>query len=233
MDFARFDTRHYPTLPVVDGYRQWAPTYEEVVEDVMDLRLLARLGAVPWSGLRRVIDLACGTGRIGRWLRAQGVPQLDGVDLTPAMLAQARDKGIYDRLGLADMRATGLAAGSYDLAVEVLAEEHIEALAPLYAEAARLTGPHGWFVVVGYHPHFLLMGIPTHFDAADGRPLAIETHVHLFSDHVKAATASGFRLLEMEEGVIDDRWLERKPGWRQYAGHPVSYALVWRRDGGR
>ena len=40
MDFARFDTRRYPTISVRDGYGEWAPTYETVVQDEMDLRLL-------------------------------------------------------------------------------------------------------------------------------------------------------------------------------------------------
>ena len=40
-------------------------------------------------------------------------------------------------------------------------------------------------MIVGYHPFFLMIGIPTHFDRADGTPAAIESHVHLFSDHVR------------------------------------------------
>ena len=102
-------------------------------------------------------------------------------------------------------------------------------LPPLYQEAARLCARAAGFVIVGYHPHFLMLGIPTHFDRADGQPVAIESHVHLLSDHVKAAHASGWRLLEMDEGVVDEAWLAKKPKWRQYAGHPVSFAMVWQR----
>ena len=63
--------------------------------------------------------------------------------------------------------------------------------------------------------------------------MAIESHVHLLSDHVKAAHASGWALLEMDEGVVDDAWLAKKPQWQQYAGQPVSFAMVWRRAAGR
>ncbi len=227
MDFLRFDTRHYPTLGVRDGYREWAPTYERVVQDEMDLRLLERLTTVGWASCRRALDLACGTGRIGVWLRAQGVEHLDGVDLTPEMLARARERRLYDRLLEVDLRATGLPAAVYDLTTVVLADEHLPEIQPLYREAARLTAPGGRFVIVGYHPFFLMIGIPTHFDRADGTPAAIESHVHLFSDHVQAALASGFTLLEMTEGVVDDAWLAKKPKWQKYAGHPVSFAMVW------
>lgn len=229
MDFSKFDRRHYPTLGVRDGYRQWAPTYERVVEDEMDLRLLERLRMVDWGGVERAIDLACGSGRTGAWLRAQGVRHLDGIDLTPEMLDRARARRLYDQLLEGDLRATGLPPAAYDLATVVLADEHLPEILPLYLEAARLVAPGGRFVIVGYHPFFLMTGIPTHFDRADGTPAAIESHVHLFSDHVLAALASGFALLEMAEGVIDDAWLAKKPKWEKYAGHPVSFAMAWGR----
>jgi SAM-dependent methyltransferase len=229
MDFEPFDRRRYPTLPVRDGYREWAETYENVVQDEMDLRLLARIEAVDWARAGRVLDLACGTGRIGAWLRAQGVQRLDGLDFTPEMLAGAEAKGVYDRLVLADMLDTGLPAGSYDLVLEVLADEHLEALPPLYREASRLARPAGVFVIVGYHPHFLMNGIPTHFKGRGGEPVAIESYVHLLSDHAKAAHRAGWTLAEMDEGVVDDAWIAKKPKWERYRSHPVSFTMVWRK----
>ncbi len=111
----------------------------------------------------------------------------------------------------------------------MLADEHLPDLGPLYREVARVTAAGGSFVLVGYHPHFLMYGIPTHFDRADG-PVAIESYVHLLSDHVKAAHASGWTLVELEEGLVDEAWLAKKPKWARYRNHPVSFAVVWRRD---
>lgn len=226
MDFARFDRRGYPTVSALDGYGEWARTYENTVLDVMDLRLLARL-SVPWQG--PALDLACGTGRVGQWLSGRGVEPLDGLDLTPGMLEKAHARGVYRRLEVGDVRATGL-QGGYALVTCSLADEHLRDLTPLYAEAARLLTPEGRFVLVGYHPFFsMLTGMPTHYDRADGAKVAIETYVHLLSDHVKAARAAGLGLDELEESVIDEEWMEVKPKWRDRLGLPFSFAAVYSR----
>jgi SAM-dependent methyltransferase len=230
MDFARFDRRHYPTVSVEEGYGAWAANYETPVLDELDLRLLERIQTVPWGRIETAADLACGTGRIGAWLKARGVGAIDGVDMTAEMLAQANEKGVYRQVLCGDMLHTPLPSTTYDLVTEVLADEHIPAVAPLYAEAARLARPGGHFVLVGYHPYFLLNGIPTHFDRAPGEPVAIQSYVHLTSEHVQAALAAGWTLAEMREGIVDDAWLEYKPHWQPLAGQPVSFALVWRKQ---
>src|SRR5262249_55112725 len=160
---------------------------------------LELLRTVEWSALSCVLDLACGTGRIGAWLRGRCPAAVDGVDLTPEMLEVARRKGVYRSLCVADVTRTGLPDEAYDLCLQSLADELLPALRPLYREAARLTRRAGSFVLAGFHPQFLMAGIPTHFDRAPGEPVTIRSYVHLLSDHVKAAHAAGWSLLEMEE----------------------------------
>lgn len=228
MDHSLYDKRKYPIVDVREGYAEWVRTYEEVVQDAMDLRLLERMHSLDWSAPRYVLDLACGTGRVGAWIRTRSPAVIDGVDLTPAMLQVAQSKGIYRILQVADVANTGLPAATYDVCTQSLADEHLSELAPLYREAARVAKPGGRFVLVGYHPQFLMGGIPTHFDRTPGEPVTIRSYVHLLSDHVKAALASGWSLAEMDEGLIDDVWLEKKPKWIRYKGIPISFLMVWR-----
>jgi hypothetical protein len=82
-------------------------------------------------------------------------------------------------------------------------------------------------VIVGYHSHFLMNGVPTHFDDQEGDPVSIEAYVHFFSDHVKAAHQAGWTLAEMDEDVVDDTWIALKPGWAKYEHQPVSFCMVW------
>jgi len=230
-DFSDFDARGYRTVDVRSGYRDWVPTYERTVEDAMDIALLDALKSPQWAALHSAADLGCGTGRTGAWLRQRGVAAVDGVDLTPEMLAVARERGVYRRLVEADIAASGLDASAYDLVTACLVDEHLPDLRPLYREASRLAKSDGLLVLAGYHPHFIMaFGVPTHFENASGEPVAIETYVHLLSEHVTTALDAGWVLLEMKEGVIDDAWLEVKPQWRRYRDHPIFFAFVWHKQ---
>jgi len=227
-EFATFDQRGYPTVGVRVGYGAWNLTYEDSVQDIMDLGILERVTSVPWRTSGQVADLGCGSGRTAAWLAEQGVVTIDGVDLTPEMLGKARERGLHRRLEEADVRSTPLPAGAYDIAICSLVDEHLPELGPLYREARRLVSPGGNFVVVGYHPFFIMAsGMPTHFQDADGQPVAIETYVHLLSEHMEAARETGFVATEMHEAVIDDEWISRKPKWDKYRDWPISFVWVW------
>jgi hypothetical protein len=70
-------------------------------------------------------------------------------------------------------------------------------------------------------------GMPTHFTNRAGEPIAIETHVHLLSEHVSVALDSGWVMTEMKEEIIGDTWLQLKPKWERFRNHPIAFALVW------
>jgi len=230
MEYSSFDIRKYPVLAVKDGYKEWANTYEQTVQDEMDLKLLSKIRSISWTKINRALDLACGTGRIGVWLKEQGVAQIDGVDITPEMLSKAKEKNVYSSLLNADVLNTQLQDETYDLCIQVLADEHLADISPLYAEVSPMVKNNGYLIIIGYHPYFLMNGLITHFHKQNGEPLAIESYVHLFSDHVKAAYKSNFNLLEMDEGIIDSDWLSKKPKWKKYKNWPVSFSFVWQKN---
>lgn len=84
--------------------------------------------------------------------------------------------------------------------------------------------------MVGYHPFFITKaGMPTHFNGPSGAPIAVATHVHLLSDHVRAALSAGWVLRHMIEPTIDDRRIAVMPGWSEYRDVPISFLFVWAR----
>lgn len=227
MKFKHFDQRNYPIVSAREGYGEWAVTYEDCVPELLDIKVLNKLESVDWPASQHCLDLACGTGRTGTWLRSQGVQHIDGLDITPEMLEQARAKKIYQHLTLGSVEDTDLVAGKYDLVTMCLVDEHLPKLGPVYREAYRVACEGAKFVVVGMHPFFFMKGMPTHYDSPQGHPKAIETNIHLFSHHFKAAQASQWRLIEAYEGVIDQDWVKIKPKWVHSLDCPINYGYVW------
>jgi len=167
-------------------------------------------------------------------LRGKGVTSIDGVDLTPEMIAVARSRGIYQRLVEADVTATGLESEAYDLVTACLVDEHLPDVQPLYREAWRLAFSGGFLVLVGYHPNFIMgAGMPTHYTSRSGEPVAIETYVHLLSEHITAGLQAVWGLVERKEQVIDDSGLVLKPKWESIRHHPISVAFTWRKPNGQ
>jgi SAM-dependent methyltransferase len=211
MDFSSFDRRGYPTVSTRIGYGQWAGDYEAAVADGLDQPLLRCLTSLEWDSFGNAVDLACGTGRTAVWLAEHGVGQIDGVDITVEMLEIAKAKCVYRHLLVADVAATAFRSSKYSLCTMILADEHLAELSGVYREAARLLSSRGTFVLIGYHPFFLMNGLPTHFHRADGQAVTIESYVHLSSEHFQAGVEAGLILLEFRECVIDEHWLLSKP----------------------
>jgi predicted TPR repeat methyltransferase len=70
---------------------------------------------MPGRAQLSILDLGCGTGLAGAAFKPMAA-RLDGVDLSPAMIAKARTRGIYDELQVADLETALVAPGpDYDL----------------------------------------------------------------------------------------------------------------------
>lgn len=79
----------------------------------------------------KILDAGCGTGLVGDELKKsslEGKFTLDGLDLTPGMLAVARKKGMYQDLETADLtKPINRTDGSYDVVtcVGTLTKGHV------------------------------------------------------------------------------------------------------------
>ncbi|MEL6461813.1 MAG: class I SAM-dependent methyltransferase [Cyanobacteria bacterium J06621_15] len=227
--FSLYDKRNYSTVDVLTGYKKWSSTYDETVDSELDIPLLTNLKTVPWSKINKVLDLGCGTGRIGQWLKNQGISDIYGIDNCSAMLEHSYTKNIYTNLDIGEITQTSLPLSSYDLIVTSLTVCHLPNLNALYTEVVRILKPGGLFVLIDYHPFFLLEGVPTNFDE-NGESIAIENFVHLFSDHINSGCKINLKLLEMQERVVDSKWVEQKPGMGKYINQPISFCMVWEKE---
>ena len=103
-------------------YRDWAANYDEDVFDRLGFVGSARIAELLVAHLpdrsASVLDLGCGTGAVGVRLAELGVTAIDGVDLSPEMLAIAERTGAYRTLTVADLTAADLELlGRYEASV--------------------------------------------------------------------------------------------------------------------
>jgi SAM-dependent methyltransferase len=140
-------------------YDSFADYYVDLYGDTVDDPATAALLELvePVVG-RRVLDLACGHGRVTRALARLGA-DVDGVDLSDALLqhAQAREDAAplgvrYTRLDAA--AADAIPSGAYDMVVCNYGLSDIDDLDGALATVARVLGAEGAFVFSVLHPCF-------------------------------------------------------------------------------
>jgi hypothetical protein len=73
--------------------------------------------------------------------------------------------------------------------------------------------PGGHFVLIGYHPFLLMQGVPTHYHrtTTNSEAITIQSYVHLPSEHCEAAKDGGISLTQVQQCVIDEKWLVSQP----------------------
>lgn len=111
------------------------------------LQVVGTLRVLRPKGVRRVVDMGCGTGLAG--LAVQGlVGPMIGIDLSYEMLAKAAARGIYGELIEDDLYPTmrAQADGSADAILAADVFIYMGELAPLFVECCRVLAPSGIFI---------------------------------------------------------------------------------------
>ncbi len=187
---------------VAAAYDRWATEYDSDENRTRDLAA-AQLRA---SGLhlagRRVLEIGCGTGRNTVWLAEQARSVL-GLDFSEGMLRQATARSLppHVRFQRHDLREPWpLADDAVDVVVAMLVLEHVEHLAPLFAEAARTLAAGGEMLLVELHPMRQMVGRQARFvNPRSGEVERVAAFLHDVSDYVNGALAAGFTLRHLGE----------------------------------
>lgn len=161
-----------------DPYQRLARYYDRFVEPVnRTLRQIALKMYPPQPGTH-VLEVGCGTGT-NLWLYQQAGAKVSGIDLSPAMLDQARAKlGKQTDLRLADASQMPFDEAGFDVVMAMLTlhEMHESIRTPVLKEMVRVLKKDGRLLLIDFHPGplqfpkgWFYKGVILFFEKAAGR----------------------------------------------------------------
>jgi predicted TPR repeat methyltransferase len=100
---------------------------------------------MPGAADLTILDLGCGTGLAGEVFAGMAAA-IDGIDLSPAMIAKARARGVYRTLAVADIETALSGAPDYDLVIAADTLVYLGDLAATFAGAAQRLKAGGFFL---------------------------------------------------------------------------------------
>ena len=147
-------------------YAGWAETYDETFAAAMDflmpnhvVRIFSDLG-----GAGPVLDAGAGTGQVAAVFAAQGLRDIDAVDLSPEMLDVAGGKGLYRHRLVADLtQPLPFDSGIYNGVVSSGTFTHGHVGPETLDELMRVAAPGARFVLTVKTEHFEERGFDAKF----------------------------------------------------------------------
>lgn len=158
-------------------YDEWADTYDAEVQGpeqgyVAHQRVaetVARVAGIDGA----VLDAGAGTGLVGAALAELGAPVIDGIDLSPGMLARARATGAYRTLTVADLNEPiALDDEVYDTVVSAGTFTHGHVGPAALRELLRVLRPGGVLVATVLDDIWLSGGYAAEVEELAGRGVA-------------------------------------------------------------
>lgn len=140
-------------------YAKWAATYESdfvANQDYQHPKVISELFHSQLPQLKSVIDIGTGTGLVGKYLKdLRPNLEVDGIDISPEMLAEARKKDVYRNLYERDLtKPVSGTEAPYDALITIGTFTHghlgIEVLDNLFP----LVKTEGYFVIAVNEKYF-------------------------------------------------------------------------------
>jgi ubiquinone/menaquinone biosynthesis C-methylase UbiE len=199
-DVMSSDSSDFPSVAtacvsVQEGYERWAPTYDYALNPLLNLEERKLTALLPDLRGKRILDLACGTGRWLEKFSAQGARLEVGVDSSAAMLGIAGKKAeIRGQLARADCLRLPFRSSVFDLVVCSFALGHIRDLGVMVRELAQVTERGADVFVSDLHAEAYARGWRTGFRDSCG-PTQIEIVPRTAEEVILAFFSAGFECL--------------------------------------
>ncbi len=221
-----------PDIPVREGYAAWASFYDS---DGNPLTALEEPVIRGWFGPiqgRRALDLGSGTGQLTLALLNEGA-SVAALDDSEEMMHRARAKLRGCPVDWVKHRLPAplpFADSTFDLVVLGLVAEHVEDLAAVLAEAARVARFDAHCLISALHPDRTAQGQRARFiDPETGLRRHIATIHRPIETYLAIARDAGWSLVEESTLVVPEEMADSLPRARPYVGQALGWVARWRK----
>ncbi len=201
-----------PVLSPLDAYNRWAATYyreDNPIKNYSDQYILS--SAIRVNG-RDVLDAGCGAGKICHELFERRAASVHGIDLSPAMIEQARSHCPAARFEVGDLMHVQLHAQSYDTVICGLVLGHIDDFEVVVSKLVNALREGGQLILTDFHPSQTKARAKRTFKDTVGKTFEVKHSLH---------TLEQYRTLLLQLGMADLQWYEPT-----YKGVPVIFGVT-------
>jgi ubiquinone/menaquinone biosynthesis C-methylase UbiE len=206
----------------LQAYERWAPIYPPAAHNPL-MRAEQRSMLEVWPNVegRRVLDLACGSGRYSHLLCEANAAQVVALDFCLPMLEQVAGAGRV----CASMMQLPLQSAVFDFVVSGLAVGHATDIRQWMSEVARVLRPAGILLYSDFHSEAIRAGMTRSFKDQAEVTWTVPHQVYDLSCQQDAMAAAGLTVETVSELRMGIELNEAFPGseaaYQKWYGVPV------------
>jgi malonyl-CoA O-methyltransferase len=206
----------------LEAYERWAPVYPPMAHNpLMRAEQRAMLEVLPDVVGRRVLDLACGSGRYSRLLREAHAAEVIALDFCIPMLEQVT---LASRVR-ASMMQLPFQSAVFDAVVSGLAVGHATDIRQWMGEVARVLRTGGDLLYSDFHSEAIRVGMTRSFKDATNVTVTVPHQVYELACQQEAMAAVGLSIETFKELRVGIELTETFPGserlYREWHGLPL------------
>lgn len=214
------------------SYNKWAPLYDSSLNPAMtaDNQHLP-----PWFREvknKRVLDIACGTGRNLQKLLKQN-NRIVGLDISSGMLAEAKIRLSKYEIQLLEadfLTSQVLHKSSFDFAMCCLSLEHFEDLSPFFNQAFALLKPGAELLISEVHEARKLENNKSSLGLPDlANKYGLQSHFHSAEHIQEMAAKAGFTLTKSTEVLGDTKLAAANSEWEKLVGKKLLQIWLFKK----
>ena len=213
---------------VREGYDRWSETYDATPNPVVALDRRYTLHALDAKAGDDILDAGCGTGAHLSRLCGAGSRAV-GLDFSRGMLRIARQNAPGAMLARADLNHPfPIRREVFDAVLSSLVSEHLTNLRRFFRESYAALRRGGRLVFSAFHPEPARAGVEANFEH-NGTEYRLGAEPYTVDDYLDGISDAGFRNLEWQEYVPDEKLIAEVPWAAKYVGLPLLLVVVAQR----